>query len=964
MMTTDADDCSCCAGIGVETPQTVGNAPGLRHVAYRIGTQPDFKSSLLARLSSSDYPALGALTARTDDDWTLALCDAFACAADVLTFYQERLVNEAFLRTANEHRSLIELARLIGYRPAPGVAASTRVAFTLETSPGQPALAARPVVIPAGTRMQSVPDPGQTAQTFETVEDIRGRVEWNALPAQTGMLPALSQGVTDVYVAGTHLQIQPGDTIALIASDRYASSTDSGLYTVLRLNDVEEDTARGITRLAWTNALDAKWSSPPAAIARVCVFRQRASLFGAAAPNANLVFKPGTGLFNRDEPPPYEWRDFQLGEHGPIDLDGLYPKIVDQSWIVLRHDVGLTIYSDLVTKGQLLAEITQIQDKVAAAVLKDDLKPVSSSRFVAAPHTYLLRVRQVQEVARSDFALSAKVSRITPQFADGLSSVPLRSTIVFAQSDEFTPVARPIREPVSGSTLTLGVSEPDLAPGQALAVTGKLQRVAFPVDTGGIEFIGSTRKPVSGESFRLLAPARMQAVRTLRHDPTYGFLIPVVEITWRWSLLDDDGNTVGVKTPTAMLVYIDALSSDLPVSEVVLIDDAPDAVVATSGLTTLRLKAALAHCYDRLSFAVNANVAVATQGETVNEIAGSGNAALANQTFQLRQLPLTYVSSASAANGAQATLQVRVNDLLWTEAASLYAQPPNAHVYALERDENAVTTLRFGDGIEGARLPGGQNNVRLRYRKGLGVAGNLRTGQLTTLLTRPLGVRSVINANDATGGQDPEAPEATRSNAPLPILTLERAVSAADYANYARSFAGIARACALWIGSGFARGVYLTVAGPDGRAVATDSDTYANLVDSLRRHGDPLIPIRVQTYTNTTFTLKLALRLTGDADPDLVPQAVLAALRQAFSFDARDFGQSVTLDELYAVIQHVEGVLAADISQLYTMRTGPVAPQPAAKLAALLPSLQADGTVSAAELLTLDAAPIDIGVMQ
>ena len=171
----EQDACGCCAGLTAETPTAVGNAPGLPAVGYRIGTQPGFRASLLARLSSTDYPSLAPLTARENDDWTIALCDAFACAADVLTFYQERIANESYLRTATERRSVIELARLIGYKPAPGVAASTALAFTLEPAPGQPALAAQPVTIPAGTRVQSIPDPGQTAQTFETSKDVPAR---------------------------------------------------------------------------------------------------------------------------------------------------------------------------------------------------------------------------------------------------------------------------------------------------------------------------------------------------------------------------------------------------------------------------------------------------------------------------------------------------------------------------------------------------------------------------------------------------------------------------------------------------------------------------------------------------------------------------------------------------------------------------------------------------------------------
>ena len=44
---------------------------------------------------------------------------------DVLTFYQERIANEGYLRTATERRSMLELARAIGYELSPGVAAST-----------------------------------------------------------------------------------------------------------------------------------------------------------------------------------------------------------------------------------------------------------------------------------------------------------------------------------------------------------------------------------------------------------------------------------------------------------------------------------------------------------------------------------------------------------------------------------------------------------------------------------------------------------------------------------------------------------------------------------------------------------------------------------------------------------------------------------------------------------------------
>ena len=123
------------------------------------------------------------------------MLDAWATVADVLTFYQERIANESYLRTATERLSVLELARLIGYELRPGVAASTYLAFTLEEAPGalgqalslgndgaeshpNRRLRSR---LHRGTKVQSIPGPGEQAQTFETVEQIEARAEWNAI---------------------------------------------------------------------------------------------------------------------------------------------------------------------------------------------------------------------------------------------------------------------------------------------------------------------------------------------------------------------------------------------------------------------------------------------------------------------------------------------------------------------------------------------------------------------------------------------------------------------------------------------------------------------------------------------------------------------------------------------------------------------------------------------------------------
>src|SRR5216683_4934909 len=130
--------CGCCSGISVATPVGEKNLPGLSAITYRTGTWATFRESMLARLSGSDYPALAYLKTRDTDDFSIALLDASSVVLDILTFYQERLANESYLRTATQLRSLTELARLIGYQPAPGVGSLVYLSFSLSSASGSP----------------------------------------------------------------------------------------------------------------------------------------------------------------------------------------------------------------------------------------------------------------------------------------------------------------------------------------------------------------------------------------------------------------------------------------------------------------------------------------------------------------------------------------------------------------------------------------------------------------------------------------------------------------------------------------------------------------------------------------------------------------------------------------------------------------------------------------------------------
>ena len=281
------NDCGGCEGLSVETPAEIVNRPGLAAVAYRVGTHSRFKHSMLARLSGSDLAALASLTTRDDDDFSIALLDAWATVADVLTFYQERIANESYLRTATERFSLLQLARLIGYELRPGVAAGTWLAFTLDDAPG----AAGEAIIDVGVKVSSVPGQGEKPQTFETIEKIEARADWNALRPQ--MIQPVKVGITEVYLEGISTNLRPGDALLFVGEER-EEHPESDQWDFTRVTAVTADPAAKRTRVEWTPAIKAL-SNP-----RLYALRQRASLFGYNAPHPKTLSDQTLSHYSQD----------------------------------------------------------------------------------------------------------------------------------------------------------------------------------------------------------------------------------------------------------------------------------------------------------------------------------------------------------------------------------------------------------------------------------------------------------------------------------------------------------------------------------------------------------------------------------------------------------------------------------------------------------------------------------------
>ena len=742
----------------------------------------------------------------------------------MLAFYTERLAQESYLRTAKQRISLQELGKLIGYRLDPGVAAQTFVAFALEPPPALPPAATEdpgsaPPVTPAsvtlepGLRVQSIPGPGEQPQTFETVEEIVARPEWNALPASQTLPHVFQLGDTFAYLEGAALNLKPGDPILLLGTDILGERWD-----VRTLTAVTVDAPHDRTRVDWAPGLGSV--SPhvePAPVPEPFVFRKRLDVFGHNAPQwlaMSLDFRthyPGGDANKQD------WPDFVISEAGgtTVDLDGSHPDVVVGSWVVLS-------------------------------------KP---------SYRELWQVQEVTELNRAEFAISGKVTRLTLTGGENYAffSDEVRGLTVFAVSELLTLSEEPDPTDVVGGSLDVDADVSAMVPGRRLIVRGT-------TTNGGDHAEEAVLKQVE--------PAGNK---------------------WR-------------------LVLVGNLST----------------------------------AYDRDSVVVHGNVALATHGETVQQLLGSGRASSPFQRFTLAHDPLTYVQSSADPSGAVDTLDVRVNDVSWSEAPTLFGSGARDRSYTVRTDEGGSTYVQFGDGTRGARLPTGVNNVRATYRKGLGAAGNVNAGALAQLLDRPLGVKEVSNPSAADGGVDPETEDSARTSIPLGVRTLGRAVSLLDYEDFARAFTGVAKANAAVLPLRAGRTIVVTVAFEGG-------DRIDDLTTALRTFGDPHVQVLVVAGTTETFRIALKVAVDPAYETDAVLSGVETALRAAYSFDLRDFVEPVYRSGIDAVAHGVPGVLAVDVDRLYTGGT----PALSDRLLAQQPAVGAGGSAIAAGLLVLDDAQFD-----
>lgn len=1110
----DEQSCDCCEGIEVLTPVAITNRPGLSALAYRVGTHARFFETMKAKLSSqivevpraddatqSDnvYP-LRNLATRASDDPSIALLDGWATVADVLTFYQQRIANEGYLRTATERRSILELARLVGYSLRPGVASTVYLAYTIDPNHKVP------TEIPIGSRSQSVPNPGELPQSFETSEVLDARASWNTLKPRMSR-PQTARNIRrgQLYLAGINTNLKPGDPLLIdfgstnelyrilrvdvdAAADRtrlelenwYQPATTQRLVRQASLQDVAERYSRvedfkvsrtgdiasealthlenlktadaaaaaeihtrlsGLLNIAeknpratrlqqWLRAAVSELSGtfevaaetasfeetavlsrfeppddplratlsritarpsvpprntllldrkidrlfPPAAgdaglqvlgvfnseharvfplalantqvapdtTIKVYALRQKASLFGYNAPPRPDHLDTGrqivvtsewtiTNPLNQTKPValfyPYpvtgvapltvHFIDFSSGDIQTWEWnfgDGQTSSIrspVHQFAVAKTYIVTLTVTG---AAGQDSAQTAiyvsgEIGLEISASARIAALEPVPTyhqsnvifldAEYNIAPQSWVVIIKPdnseplrympadktVTQQSLAAYGLAGKSTRIDllhDKWIDDPTTEPfstVRGTSVYAQSEELMLAQMPIDDDIcqgagdsDSDWLELDDLYTDLKSGRWLVVSGERADV---VDA-------NTQKVRGVEASELVMLTEViQDVAT--------------ELVTRGS------------AEVSLPYYYESKrargQNEPPV---------PPPLATDKVHTWIRLAKKLEYCYLRDKVTIYGNVVKATNGETRSEVLGSGDGSRALQSFDLKQPPLTYVAAPNP-SGVDSTLRVYGNDVEWHEAADFVGLGRTDHQFITRTNDEGKTTVIFGNGQRGSRLPTGTANVRAVYRNGIGKAGNVQAKQISLLVSRPLGVKEVINPLRASGAADKETRDQARKNAPLMVTALDRLVSVQDYTDFTRTFAGIAKAAARRMSDGERELVHVTIAGVDDAPIDPSSDLYRNLLKALRDYGDPDLPVKVDMRELLLLVISAKIYLQADYVWEKVVSEVRAQLLDAFSFDRRELGQDAMLSEVLAVMQAVRGVAYVDV---------------------------------------------------
>ena len=230
--------------------------------------------------------------------------------------------------------------------------------------------------------------------------------------------------------------------------------------------------------------------------------------------------------------------------------------------------------------------------------------------------------------------------------------------------------------------------------------------------------------------------------------------------------------------------------------------------------------------------------------------------------------------------------------------------------------DEAAGEISFGDGIRGMIPPAGKNNIKISYKSGGGIQGNVAAGEISAPKTPVAGVGRVMNHVAAEGGSDVETMEELFSRGPRSVRSLERAVSREDFEALAKASSSYVARAKSFVDGPRLKVIVIPKGEEDKPAPSSilkkDVGDYI-IKRSMSTVASYNLDIIEPTYKEIMVKAELILESVDLAGP--LEKEVRDRLRRFFhpltgGFDGAgwEFGRDVHISDVYAMLEGVKGV--------------------------------------------------------
>ena len=234
-------------------PPPLNIGAGLSSLPRQIATFPEFRRAMLllaqgeevSIIDENNVPAivkpLANWRARDKDDLGIMLLEMWAYVCDSLSFYDEVIADEVYVRTCTQRNDLRRLVALLGYLPRPAVGSLVKLAALADGR--------LDLKLPAGTAFSSGAFDGNPPQIFEldndtTINSLTN--QWDIISPHVGKIVA---SWPDEFVVAPQSEIKEDNLLLLV--NKVDASQNQGL-TVQSVVKYTGIGSKQYTKLAFT----------------------------------------------------------------------------------------------------------------------------------------------------------------------------------------------------------------------------------------------------------------------------------------------------------------------------------------------------------------------------------------------------------------------------------------------------------------------------------------------------------------------------------------------------------------------------------------------------------------------------------------------------------------------------------------------------------------------------------------